>query len=122
MGLRSWLVLGALSAVGCGGKAIVDGFTDTGSGGSGGEGAGSSGICGTPEPEGQPYECAASPQGDGCYRDRCDPAANRWRATCTETGCSCTFNNGQVQCSCVGGDLTSFCDGTGPSCCPTPFP
>lgn len=119
------LLAALLAASACGGKAIVDGTAQTGDGAGGSGGAtsdGGSGICATPEPEGDLIACGSAPLGSGCYRDICDSTAHRWRASCSESGCSCTYGMSQVQCSCVGSDLDSFCAGLARSCCPEPFP
>jgi hypothetical protein len=109
-------------ANGCGGKAVVDGQSGDGAAGGGSDGEGGSGVCVTPDPVGAVTICNTGVTTAGCYIEACDPTDQRWRATCSPTGCSCVHEpTGQV-CSCVGVDHDGFCNGTAHSCCPAPFP
>jgi len=118
---RAAAVLAVLSVASCGGKAVVDG--QNGHGGGGGTGGSvPTGICATPEPYGGTILCASGSTPTGCYETLCDATNAAWRATCTATGCFCSYNDGQQNCSCTGVVLAEFCSGYGSSCCPDPFP
>ena len=120
-------ILGALLLLcACGGTAVRDGTNTSEVGGAGGGplssgGGGSSGVCSTPAPTGQSSVCGGTSTETSCSVSKCDEAGNRWVSTCTATGCSCSYDLGEISCSCVGGDFAGFCAGTGHSCCPGHF-
>lgn len=129
-----WAVLALFygSSPGCGGKAVVDG-AQAGTGGSGASGpgsstgrgpassTGSSPLCVTPDPIGSLTDCGGttvgvSTGGFECESCLIDLAGNNWIAHCDQDGaCQCNYN-GQLKCTCAGGN------GCTDSCCPVPFP
>lgn len=117
----------ALLATACGGKTVLDGFTDGGAGGEDGtsssSGWSSSGsvLCDTPAPSGALHSCEPLyPAGNGCSAAVCDDEAARWESHCEGTTCVCRWNS-DVACTCVAQGTGQMCYET-TGCCPAPFP